>query len=151
MFARREVFGVYGGFRTDLGPTGGLHGHTHEDSEWGFRIMTRGEKILYYPPAVVYHPVDEKRLSQEYLVRFFWNLGISYAKMEFSGLDFVQWVKTILSFGASLAARLTKYLSSLSQGQPAMTMHHKCLLYYQTSVLYHITVRKIFADGSAAA
>ncbi len=137
MFVRREVFETYGGFRTDLGPRPGLNGHTHEDSEWGFRIMNRGEKILYYPKAVIYHPIGEDRLSQEFLLKFFWNLGVSYAKIEFDELTFTQRSKTIVRSVLSCATRFGTYLLTLGRRHPAMTMHHKCLLYHQSGALYY--------------
>jgi glucosyl-dolichyl phosphate glucuronosyltransferase len=72
MAFRRELFDKYGGFRTDLGRRGDslLSG---EDSEFGQRLLTGGERLRYEPSAVVYHPVAESRLRKDYVLSWvFW-------------------------------------------------------------------------------
>jgi GT2 family glycosyltransferase len=142
MFFRREVFDKYGGFRTDLGPKGEIHG-PYEDGEIGFRLKNSGEKILYVPQAIIYHPVPQHKLSQEYLLKYFWNAGFTQARMQDGQLSFMKRSKAILRSVLSLTTRCTKYLFSLGRGKPAMKMHHKCLLYYQSGALYYQAVSNV--------
>lgn len=81
MAFRREAFEKYGLFRTDLGPGTGKQRITCEDEEFGFRVMKAGEKILYAPAAIVYHPVDTQRLTQSYALRWSFNLGRSVVRL----------------------------------------------------------------------
>jgi glycosyltransferase involved in cell wall biosynthesis len=71
---RRDVFGKYGMFRTDLGPVAGttLRG---EDTEYCRRLMSHGEKLLYVPRAVVFHPVPEERTTKRYFESWYFDYG----------------------------------------------------------------------------
>ncbi len=71
MIFRREVFDRYGLFRTDMGPQGETY-RVGEDGELSFRLMKAGEPILYWPQAVIYHPVTPYRLSKKYLLNYSW-------------------------------------------------------------------------------
>lgn len=141
MFFRREVFEKYGGFRTDLGPKGDIYG-PFEDSEMGSRLMNNGEKILYYPKAVIYHPVPQHRLSQEYLLKHFWNVGLTEAKMQDRHLSAMRRFKMVLRRIISLISTFGRYLLSVVGGEPAAKMHHKCLLYSQGATLYYFAKNK---------
>jgi glucosyl-dolichyl phosphate glucuronosyltransferase len=78
MAFRKSMFEKYGGFRADLGHCGdSLVGN--EDTEFGDRLMTAGERLCYEPSSVVYHPVPEERLSKKYL-RAWW---IAYGRAIF--------------------------------------------------------------------
>lgn len=74
MAFRREVVEKFGGFRTDLGPRPGsqIRG---EDTEFGRRLLEAGERLLYEPSAVVYHPVPSERLSQGYFLEWWFDKG----------------------------------------------------------------------------
>jgi glucosyl-dolichyl phosphate glucuronosyltransferase len=74
MAFRKEVFAKYGGFRTDLGPVPGSE-IRYEDTEFGSRVMSGGEKILYVPSAVVRHAVEERRLKKEYFLAYHFDYG----------------------------------------------------------------------------
>ena len=73
--AKKEVFEKLGPFRDDLGA--GTQSGLHEDSEFFWRSMANGFKLLYWPYAFVYHPVDPKRLSVSYLHKWYFNSGKS--------------------------------------------------------------------------
>ncbi len=76
MAFRREMFGKYGGFRTDLGP--GPDPETprpNEDTEFGRRLMAAGEKLRYEPSAVVYHPIPQSRITKEYFFSWWYDYG----------------------------------------------------------------------------
>lgn len=70
MAYRRTAFERYGGFRTDLGPTGRalLRG---EDTEFARRLLAAGERIVYAADAVVHHPVEPERLTKAYFERWY--------------------------------------------------------------------------------
>ena len=68
---RREAFERYGGFRVDLGRTGGnLQGR--EDIELANRLFAHGERLRYEPGAVIRHPVTENRMKKSYVLRWFY-------------------------------------------------------------------------------
>lgn len=71
---RKEAFEKYGGFRADLGPDG-KSAAGYEDDEFGRRLIAHGEKIMYAPRAVVYHPVEPHKLTKAYFRRWFYNIG----------------------------------------------------------------------------
>jgi glycosyltransferase involved in cell wall biosynthesis len=74
MAFRKEMFEKYGGFRTDLGPQPGseIRG---EDSEFGARLLSAGERLLYEPSAVVYHPVADNRIQKKYFLTWWFDKG----------------------------------------------------------------------------
>lgn len=74
MAFRKEMFEKYGGFRTDLGRRPGSM-MSNEDTEFGRRLLARGERLRYEPTAVVHHAVPENRLKQEYFLAFWFNYG----------------------------------------------------------------------------
>jgi glycosyltransferase involved in cell wall biosynthesis len=76
MAFRREVFDRFGGFRTDLGRAGKTM-ISNEDTEFGRRLLNAGLRLRYEPSALVYHPVGEIRLHQEYFLTWWFNKGRS--------------------------------------------------------------------------
>jgi glycosyltransferase involved in cell wall biosynthesis len=71
---RRSVFTRHGGYRTDLGP-GGATAPLGEDTEFGLRVMARGEPVRYEPEALLYHPVSAARLTRRYFVDWYFQSG----------------------------------------------------------------------------
>lgn len=69
-----SIFVKHGDFRTDMGPCPGSE-IRNEDTEFGRRLMSGGEKLWYEPSAVVYHAVPENRLRKEYFLRFWYDHG----------------------------------------------------------------------------
>ena len=80
---KREVFATYGDFRKDLGPTVGseIRG---EDSEFCRRLIKAGERIMYAPSAIVYHPVEPHRTKKSYFEA--WYLGRGRASVREAGI-----------------------------------------------------------------
>jgi glycosyltransferase involved in cell wall biosynthesis len=74
MAFRRELFETYGFFRTDLGRSGG-NMISGEDSEFGERLLSAGEKLRYQPSAVVHHPVPHTRLKKSYFLAWWFGKG----------------------------------------------------------------------------
>jgi len=77
---RKDVFQKYGVFRLDLGVSGG-HTITCDDTEFGERLIRGGEKIVYCPTAIIYHPVDPKRTTKGYFLSWYYYNGVSLTRM----------------------------------------------------------------------
>ena len=74
MAIRAAMFAKYGGFRTDLGPQPGSEIRS-EDTEFGARLLARGERFWYEASAVVYHPVQPERVRKSYLLKWWFDKG----------------------------------------------------------------------------
>jgi len=74
MTFRKYLFEKYGLFRTDLGPQPGSEIRS-EDTEFGARLLTAGERLRYEPAAVVYHEVSDKRLQRRYFLAWWFDKG----------------------------------------------------------------------------
>jgi glycosyltransferase involved in cell wall biosynthesis len=77
---RKQVFIQHGLFRLDLGVSGSQHTITCDDTEFGERLIRGGEKIMYSPKAIIYHPVDPKRATKEYFLTWYYNNGRSLTR-----------------------------------------------------------------------
>lgn len=76
MAFRKVMFERYGGFRTDLGPSPDRDiPRPNEDTEFGRRLMAAGERILYEPSAVAYHPVPIDRIKKQYFLDWWFDYG----------------------------------------------------------------------------
>jgi glycosyltransferase involved in cell wall biosynthesis len=78
-FFRTSAFQRYGLFRTDLGYVGGRT-LGHEDSEFSYRLLRHGEDVMYIPKVVVYHPVEENRLTRSFMLRWAYWAGRGAAR-----------------------------------------------------------------------
>lgn len=76
MWFYKELFEKYGEFREDLGRVG-YGGIPCEDTEFCSRLLKNKEIILYYPKAIVYHPVSTYRMSKEFIRSWHYRNGIS--------------------------------------------------------------------------
>jgi glycosyltransferase involved in cell wall biosynthesis len=74
MAFQRKMFEKYGLFRTDLGPKPGC-AIKKEDTEFGQRLMSAGERIRYEPSAVVYHPAPTVRAQKKYFLDWWFDYG----------------------------------------------------------------------------
>jgi glycosyltransferase involved in cell wall biosynthesis len=74
MAFRKEMFEKHGGFRTDLGPRPGSE-IRNEDTEFGARLLAKGERIRYEPSAVVYHAVSAERVQKKYYLDWWFDKG----------------------------------------------------------------------------
>jgi glycosyltransferase involved in cell wall biosynthesis len=74
MAFRKSLFERYGGFRADLGPRPDNEMRS-EDTEFGRRLLTAGERLRYEPSAVVYHPVAEQRIRKNYFLNWYFDKG----------------------------------------------------------------------------
>src|SRR5260370_8073748 len=74
MAFRKSVFEKHGDFRVELGPRPGSE-IRNEDTEFGARLLSAGERLIYEPSAIVYHPVQENRLKKEYFLAWWFHKG----------------------------------------------------------------------------
>ena len=74
MSFRRFAFEKYGLFRTDLGRKRKSL-MLGEDTEFCRRLLRRGERLVYAPGAIVYHPVAEERLRKRFFYSWYFNFG----------------------------------------------------------------------------
>lgn len=77
---RKNVFSRHGLFRLDLGVRGSKHTITCDDTEFGGRLIAAGEKIVYCPTAIVYHPVDQERTTRKYFLLWYYYNGVSLTR-----------------------------------------------------------------------
>ena len=76
MAYRKEMFGKYGLFRIDMGPSADRSiPRPNEDTEFGRRLMAAGERLRYEPSAIVYHPVTANRIQKEYFLTWWFDYG----------------------------------------------------------------------------
>ena len=74
MAYRKTVFEKYGAFRVDLGPRAGCSSpQKNEDSEFGSRLLSAKEQLLYEPAAVIYHAVPARRIQQSYFLEWWFD------------------------------------------------------------------------------
>jgi glucosyl-dolichyl phosphate glucuronosyltransferase len=72
MAFRKEIFEKYGGFRADLGRSPGSL-ISNEDTEFGSRLLTAGERLRYEPSAVLYHCIPPDRIRKQYFLQWWFN------------------------------------------------------------------------------
>jgi glycosyltransferase involved in cell wall biosynthesis len=110
---RREVFGKYGLFRLDLGVRGSEHTITCDDTEFGERLIRGGEKIVYCPTAIVYHPVDPNRTTKKYFLSWYYYNGVSLTRTAGLPRDGVFWLGIPRWLFRELLTSLAKWTLSL--------------------------------------
>jgi glycosyltransferase involved in cell wall biosynthesis len=82
MAARRSLFGRIGGFRPDLGRTGGRLVLGQEVPELLLRARAHGLRGIYVPSMEIEHHVPAGRLERPYFRKWWFGKGISRAALE---------------------------------------------------------------------
>lgn len=82
MAARRAVFERVGGFRPDLGRTGGRLLLGQEVPELLLRLRGAGLRGMYVPAMELHHHVPAARLTKRYFRRWWFGKGVSRAALE---------------------------------------------------------------------
>ena len=73
---KKSVFSELGMFRSDLGPGRTLMG---EDTEMVSRLIKADKSLYYCGTALIWHPVDRKRMSLRYIAK--WNMSLGYCRV----------------------------------------------------------------------
>ena len=123
---RKVAFEKYGLFRTDLGPSGEQRGITCEDTEFGLRLIRGGERIIYAPEAVVYHPVDPNRLNKSYFQTWFYNDGRSSVRVNRWPDDAICYFGVPRWMYRDVASNFLKWMTGFD---PKRRFHHKLRTY----------------------
>lgn len=81
MFCRKTIFDKYGYFRTNLGRKGKqmLSG---EETEFYFRLAKNKENVMYFPEAIVYHPIKRCQLKMHNILKRNFNNGKASVAIE---------------------------------------------------------------------
>ena len=82
MAVRRSLFETVGGFRPDLGRSGGKLVLGQEVPEWLMRVRAAGYTGLYLPGMRVHHHIPSRRLTRSYFRRWWFGKGVSRAALE---------------------------------------------------------------------
>lgn len=82
MAVRAEVFDAVGGFRADLGRSGGHLVLGQEVPEWLMRARHAGFGGLYIPTMEVHHHIPAGRLTRRYFRRWWFGKGVSRAALD---------------------------------------------------------------------
>lgn len=80
MAFKKVAFEKHGFFRTELGKRGN-DAMTGEDTEFCTRLSRAGDRIVYAPSAVVYHPVPETRLKKSHFQSYYFSYGRYMARI----------------------------------------------------------------------
>jgi glucosyl-dolichyl phosphate glucuronosyltransferase len=141
MFFRKQVFDQYGRFRTDMGPQGGTY-RVGEDGELSFRLKKAGEPILYWPKAIVYHPVSPQKLSKKYLLDYSWEASQTAARMANLPLTLDRRAKEVLKTVPATLENVAHYALDLVRNESQARLYHQCQLVELASRAYYYLTAK---------
>jgi len=116
MAFRRDAFTRYGKFDPRLGPTGNtlMRG---EDVVLGQRMLDAGERLLYIPDAIVYHPVEPQRLRKAYFQAYYYQHGRMEIRINPVGLEAVRWLGVPRHLVRALLTNVARWQSTLRSGR----------------------------------
>lgn len=131
MAYRREVFERHGLFMTQLGASGTTK-LLGEDTEFGSRLLSDDEVVVYAPDAVVYHPVEASRITKPYLQRWHYIHGRTENLIKGIPTGTVQW------FGVPrylIGDSVRHLFGSVFSRDIAKRFYHKLQLYRAAGVV----------------
>ncbi len=132
MAFRRTAFERHGGFRTDLGRIGNTL-MSGEDSEFCERLLRAGEKLVYGAKAIVYHPVEEQRITKGYFKSWYFNYGKLLVKRAAERGEKGRAGPFLIL--TNLLKRLVKWMFSL---KPSQRFYYKLHFYLEAGQLVEI-------------
>jgi glucosyl-dolichyl phosphate glucuronosyltransferase len=150
MAFRRSVFEKHGGFRTDLGPRPSSQ-IRNEDTEFGRRLLSAGERLKYEPSAVVYHPILQERVTKEYFLSWWFDFGRATARELGERPDVWGIPRDYLSLVRLTASRIpATALRWMFTVNPAQRFRYKCLVWRLTGQMIEFCRRSIDGNRSKA-
>jgi glucosyl-dolichyl phosphate glucuronosyltransferase len=149
MAFRKGMFEKYGTFRVDLGRCGNSL-LSSEDTEFGRRLMSAGERLRYEPSAVVHHPVPKDRLRKKYFRAWWFDFGRARilergARPSLLGIprQFISIPNLVLRY---LSVRTLQWLLALN---PQRRFYNKCRVWMTVGEIAQ-TYRQSFEAKSVA-
>jgi glucosyl-dolichyl phosphate glucuronosyltransferase len=139
MAFRREMFEKYGRFREDLGPRPGSELRS-EDTEFGRRLMTGGERLYYEPSAVVFHEIQESRVRKE----FFLSWWFAFGRGSILETRKIPSTTEILKIVARIILATPKWLLCLNSQR---RFYRKCRIWYEAGMI--VTIYQLVLRGNA--
>ncbi|MCC7236886.1 MAG: glycosyltransferase family 2 protein [Bryobacterales bacterium] len=109
----RSLFQRHGLFRADLAEGISMG----EDTEFFERVRAAGEKVLYAPGAVVYHPVPMGRLSKKYFSRWSFNAGRAALRIQAPPAAAKRYFGVPRYYLKNLAALAPRWLTAYGEGK----------------------------------
>jgi glucosyl-dolichyl phosphate glucuronosyltransferase len=147
MAYRKEMFEKYGCFRTDLGPSADRNiPHSHDDLEFGRRLLAAGERLRYEPSAIVHHLVHKDRIRKDFFLASCFDSGRGLIRSlgegpEILGIQRRYWKIGKLTLMVLPAKMLRWMLSSNSQAR----FSRKCLVWMTAG-----QIRELYRQPGAA-
>ena len=124
MAFRRIAFEKYGLFRVDVGKTKDACGI--EDREFGVRLLTAGQNIVYAPEAVIYHSVDPARLRKNYFLRSAYSVGRQLMRSGLRPQDEVRYFGLPGYLFTSLLSNSSRWAASRDRKRRFQHLLHVC-------------------------
>jgi glycosyltransferase involved in cell wall biosynthesis len=140
MAFRKEMFDLYGDFRTDLGPRPDSE-IRNEDIEFAGRLLSGGDRLRYVPSAVVYHEVKESRVDKRFFLNWWFDRG--RAAIRESGK--IPGAREILKL---FARTLPTACGSILSFDPERRFYRKCMVWHAAGKLAEI---RMLAKSPASA
>ena len=139
MAFRRIAFTKYGMFRTDLAGEDLMRG---EDTEFCRRVMDRGERLIYVPDALLFHPVEESRLTKRYFQSWYYDYGRMIVRRDAFLEDVVCWFGVPRYVFRELAGAAFRFSTSFN---PKKRFFHKLKCYQLLGQIAEARRRKVRA------
>src|SRR5208337_1570815 len=135
MAFRREMFEKYGAFRTELGPPPSeLRG---EDTEFGQRLMSAGERLRYEPLAIAYHRMPVNRLSKDCFLSWWFGFGRASARKWGRGPDILGLPRRYLSIvKTAIATMVTIMPRWMLASKAQQRFFYKALIWRKAGEIY---------------
>jgi glucosyl-dolichyl phosphate glucuronosyltransferase len=140
MFIRRKVFDKYGYFNTRLGHYSKETLIYGEDSEIMFRFRSGGEKILYYPLALVYHPAPKERIKKSYFRKWCWGTGRGKARTLKMDSNMVRYYNIPRYMFKELLIELFRWIVVLFGHKEYKKFYHEMQILYKCAMMYEFYI-----------
>jgi len=118
MIVKKDVYEQIGGFNTSLPGVVGTLRIGGEGKELFYKIMSLGHKIYYDPSICVYHVVEVKKLTSEYMYRVASGIGRG-EKARTKAISNNSYIYKVVEYLIKLAASFILGLKYAIQGSPA--------------------------------
>ncbi|RTL52011.1 MAG: glycosyltransferase [Sphingobacteriales bacterium] len=118
MIIKTEDFKVIGGFNENLPGVVGTLRIGGEGKDFFYRLQAIGKKIYYHPEIMVYHVVEVKKLTKEYMYRVASGIGRGERRRVLA-INRWAYVKKLIEYCFKLGAAVILAIQYTLQGNPA--------------------------------